>query len=188
MIFRWINGIGKEIEFLNTPIALFSQWSLLLLAIYMIYELISGVTNRNMEKQKTMIIAVLSLVVTFIMCRLLGMIHYNEQPFAELEQVNQLVFKDVNNSFPSDHTALFFSVIFAFYFCNKASAKWLIVPFAIAFSRVYVGVHYPYDVIAAGIVGIVSAYSMTKLFKQNKILNDSLIKTNEYFKKVKAAG
>lgn len=41
---------------------------------------------------------------------------------------------------------------------------------------------------SAGIVGIVAAYSMAKLFKQNKLLNDSLLKTNEYFKKVKAAG
>lgn len=176
-VFRIINDIGKEQTWLNSPLTWFSNWAVVLLALFMIVTFLLSVRNRSYKDAIIMISGGISFVVTFIICKLLGQLRYNEQPFAELENVNQLVFKEVNNSFPSDHTALFFSIMFAFYFYER-KYKWLIVfPFLMALSRIYVGVHYPLDVLVAAIVGISISYMIVKLIKPNtlklvKLLNN----------------
>lgn len=77
-------------------------------------------------------------------------------------------------SFPSGHTSASFAAATAIFCCNK---KWgvpsLILAALIAFSRIYLYVHYPTDVIAAifigGIAGV-SAYFITKaILKSEKL-------------------
>jgi undecaprenyl-diphosphatase len=61
-------------------------------------------------------------------------------------------------SFPSGHTlhAVAFTVIATHYFPELA---WLLIPFAalVALSRVVLGLHYPTDVAAGGMIGLVLA-------------------------------
>lgn len=68
------------------------------------------------------------------------------------------------HSFPSGHTAA--STAF---FATLALASWriglglLFVPLLIAFSRMYVAAHYLSDVIGAALIGVVTAYLVTRL-------------------------
>ena len=81
----------------------------------------------------------------------------NYQPFAVLPHVNKLVDHAVDNSFPSDHTILFFQFVFHFRLCVKAGWLWLILAFCVAISRIWVGVHYPFDIAAGALIGCISA-------------------------------
>ena len=72
-------------------------------------------------------------------------------------------------SFPSGHTqgaASFYSAM-AIYIKNKAmyiiSALMIIL---VGFSRLYLGVHYPKDVIVGGILGIITSYICYKLYNK----------------------
>ncbi len=61
-------------------------------------------------------------------------------------------------SFPSGHAALFFALATAMWFANRKWGWWYIVLAAVmAFARVYVGVHWPFDVIGGAVIGIASA-------------------------------
>lgn len=76
-------------------------------------------------------------------------------------------------SFPSGHTRSSFEAAFAIFLCNK---KWgipaLILAALIGFSRNYLYVHYPTDVIAGAILGIVIGFA--SYFIYQKLIKDRI--------------
>jgi undecaprenyl-diphosphatase len=88
-------------------------------------------------------------VYRFLKARLL-----RERPFASHRGVRMFTAPLDRYSFPSGHTlhAVCFSVMLATY---QPQLLWLVVPFAasVAASRVVLGLHYPSDVLAGGLIG-----------------------------------
>lgn len=78
------------------------------------------------------------------------------RPFESIPGVETLVGTTVGQSLPSGHAATSFAgaVILTYLFPRVAPAAFLLAV-AIAFSRVYVGVHYPSDVLAGAALGAV---------------------------------
>ncbi|GGJ63280.1 hypothetical protein GCM10007111_26600 [Virgibacillus kapii] len=50
-----------------------------------------------------------------IIGKISGIIYSNDPPFEELSHVNHLIDHEIDNSFPSDHTILFFSFCITFF-------------------------------------------------------------------------
>jgi membrane-associated phospholipid phosphatase len=72
---------------------------------------------------------------------------------------------DINtNSFPSDSTALFTSIAMGILSLNRAAGVMLLlaVPFLISLPRMYVGGHYPTDVLAGFLIGV-AGYAIGRL-------------------------
>ena len=108
-----------------------------------------------------------SLVLSGIIVGCLKLAYQSPRPFIQLEHVRQLIVPTEPNSFPSGHTSSSFSVVTVLVWClrDKKIIITLLMAFAIliAFSRVYVGVHYPFDVIVGAAVGVVSGVVVLKL-------------------------
>ncbi|SDY76584.1 undecaprenyl-diphosphatase [Bacillus sp. 166amftsu] len=152
--FRAINDLGKQYLSLNS--------TMVFLAEYMVYFLgliIMAYWFTQSRKNKMMIIqAMVAFVTAEIIGKLAGKFHLNYQPFAVLPDVNKLVDHAVDNSFPSDHTILFFSICFSFWLVRKKTGSLLLtLAFCVAISRIWVGVHYPFDVVTGALIGIISA-------------------------------
>ena len=81
------------------------------------------------------------------------------------EYINLLVSKGGKYSFPSNHAANSFAFATVLsYFYDKNRIFLYILASSIAFSRVYVGVHYPLDIIFGSIIGYVISWTILSLW------------------------
>jgi undecaprenyl-diphosphatase len=69
-----------------------------------------------------------------------------------------------DTSFPSDHAILAFAVTAVLATVSRRLAAWLLVfSVVLLFARVYVGVHYPADVIGGALLGAASGWAVLRL-------------------------
>lgn len=86
--------------------------------------------------------------------------------------INMLVDRPVSYSFPSGHSSSSFATASTlFYFNRKIGALALILAAFIAFSRMYLFVHFPTDVFAGILWGIVGATIVLFIYK--KVFNNN---------------
>lgn len=153
-VFRWINDLGKQYSVLNPAVVFLAEYMVYILAVsMMIYWITRSVQNRMMVLQGG-----ISFIIAEILGKTAGLLYYHNQPFAVLPEVNQLIEHEIDNSFPSDHTILFFSICMSYWLFRKKSGwLWLVLACCVAVSRVWVGVHYPVDIAVGACLGILSA-------------------------------
>ena len=82
-----------------------------------------------------------------------------------IEFINLLVAKGGKWSFPSNHAAnsFAFATVLSYFFDHKKSILFTTASI-IAFSRVYVGVHYPLDIIFGGIIGYILSWIVLSIW------------------------
>ncbi|AHZ14788.1 undecaprenyl-diphosphatase [Bacillus velezensis] len=150
--FRAINDLGKEYPFLNPAMIVLAEYAVFILALVMLVFWFT----RNDRNRMMVIQAGVAFIIAEMIGKIAGQLYSNHQPFAVLSNVNKLADHAVDNSFPSDHTILFFSISFSFWLVYKKTG-WIIFALSVAVSRIWVGVHYPFDVAAGALFGIISA-------------------------------
>lgn len=88
-----------------------------------------------------------------------------KRPFYDESEKELLITKPITYSFPSGHTASSFAVAAVFIKSdNAASFEIIVLANLIAFSRIYLGVHYPSDVIGGGVIGVLCGILTVMLF------------------------
>lgn len=95
-----------------------------------------------------------SLVISHIVVRAIKRLVTRERPFNILKNINTFDINLKDYSFPSGHTTAIFSIITVLSI-NLPFLKYFFVALAviIGISRIYLGVHYPSDVIVGIIIG-----------------------------------
>lgn len=175
LLFHMINqGMGNVLfDFimpLITDLGSFLAWTLICVFLF----LFGGKNGR-----KVAVLALAALFMSNVIVYLLKIIVALPRPFLVLPDVDVLVSVNEIYSFPSGHSASSFAaavVIGLRYKLNfREKSYGLIYPllaFAviIGFSRIYIGVHYPFDVLFGALVGIFSALLILKV-EDNKIVD-----------------
>jgi undecaprenyl-diphosphatase len=83
------------------------------------------------------------------------------RPYETLAEAEPLLRASVGNSFPSGHAATSFAgAIILGYLFRRALPALLTLAVLVAASRVYVGVHYPLDVLGGAVLGSVVALAI----------------------------
>lgn len=111
-----------------------------------------------------------AFLVRFVLVEVFYVIHFRFRPFVQ-HAVNLLIpYDGSQTSFPSGHASFYFALSTIIYGYNKKVGIWFYLGSAlIALSRVFVGVHWPSDILAGAIVGIIMGLILNKLFARVQI-------------------
>lgn len=96
-----------------------------------------------------------------------------ERPYDVISQVQLLIGRQLQYSFPSGHSSLSFSVAVVIFkeLPRKFGIPALILATLISISRIYLGVHYPSDVIFGALFGSIIAILTCIYYNNHKLLN-----------------
>lgn len=125
-----------------------------LIALYILY------------KKKNFYNFVLSVIITFLIVIAIKNLVLTPRPCAEL-QVHFIECKNPLGSFPSMHTALVFVPVLFLLSEMPVFVFYLIYAISIGITRIYLGAHYPHDVFAGALIGILISYVCINLKKKN---------------------
>jgi len=123
-------------------------------------------------------IALITLTITIILSDQINSAFLKElfsriRPCHTLHNVHLLVNCPISKSFPSSHAVNNFAAATILSFFYKQYKKiFLFIAILISYSRIYVGVHYPSDVIAGALVGILIGALILLIVKQFYHLSD----------------
>ncbi|WP_432662067.1 phosphatase PAP2 family protein [Wukongibacter baidiensis] len=138
-----------------------------------IWIIISIIFILNKKYRKAGILAICSLLIVVILGEgLIKNIVARPRPFMEIPNIDLLISKPTSYSFPSGHTASSFAA--AMVYAKMIDDKRIVIPLVllasmIAFSRLYLMVHYPTDILGGIILGLLStklAYVSCIIYKK----------------------
>jgi undecaprenyl-diphosphatase len=106
----------------------------------------------------TAIALVLGFAIALVLSSLIGMVAFRPRPFM-LDLGHTLVHHRPNSSFPSNHGLAFAVWAAVLFMLRRRAVAWLAVALGVlvAWSRIYIGVHYPLDMVGAAILAIPAA-------------------------------
>lgn len=127
----------------------------------------SKIGKDDIQNQKRGGTLILSLGIIWPVVELIKGLVAFPRPKILLEEVSSLVVYTSYDSFPSLHSALAFAVATFVYQYSKSTGTILFsLAILVGISRVFVGAHYPLDVVVGALIGIFVTRALISLFKR----------------------
>ncbi|OGC78103.1 MAG: hypothetical protein A2145_02385 [candidate division Zixibacteria bacterium RBG_16_40_9] len=155
-LFRWINSDWQNsvFDFLMPIITNFSHWRLPIIIILLALFIWGGKKGRW-----AVVLGIVAVGLSdFSSSQMLKPLFGRFRPCYVFPDVHLLIDCSKSYSFPSNHAVNFFSAAMLFtFFYKKTGILLFLIAILVAISRVYVGVHYPFDTVGGAFWGILGA-------------------------------
>jgi undecaprenyl-diphosphatase len=164
-VYHIINGLAGHNHLLDSTMIFFAKYAL---EIYAVLFVISWIVlpRKDIKNRHALVIAGFSGILALLINVVISHIWFRPRPFTVFHKgtFTELINHSVDASFPSDHTAGSFGFAAGTWgrTIKGIRLSFTILAIIVMFSRVYVGVHYPTDVIGGMIVGIFASKIMWK--------------------------
>lgn len=107
--------------------------------------------------------ALAAILARGIGVELIRFLYYRPRPALVLA-IDPLIATPVASSFPSGHATMFFALAAAMFFLNRWLGIWfLAAAVLVGLGRIFVGVHWPSDIIAGALLGVICALAIHRL-------------------------
>ncbi len=130
-------------------------------ALYLLLFFFGLLWLRGDVQAKLLILkALIFTSVTVAVSEAVSAVLHTPRPFV-MDVGRTLIEHSPTGSFPSNHMAIFSSIGFAYYFSaqREAGKFLLILAWLVAWARIYVGVHFPIDMLGAFILALTINYA-----------------------------
>jgi len=167
-IFQQINQFASENIWIDILGIFFAKYSGYILVTLLFFGFLFFRKRFKEKKEYGLMIveAILAgLLARLVIANIIRMICFRARPFVS-HSVNLLLNHNPGSSFPSGHASFFFALSFVIYFFNKrAGILFLFVSLLMGLARIFVGIHYPFDILGGFFVGIISAWLTDRYLK-----------------------
>ena len=146
-VFLSLNAGAQAPAFVIAIAKILANWSIYLAMVLMIYAWV----QRGRLVRFALLDATCAALIGLGIAQGITAIWYHPRPF-EIGLGRQILDHAAEASFPSDHATFMFSLAIPL-LCRTGSRRWgvalLLLGFAVAWSRIYLGVHFPLDMLGA---------------------------------------
>ena len=169
-IFLAINSFANQNAFLDSLMIFIAKSMPYIFIILLFYLWFSSRKNEALFSGYSAIIGI-------GINKIINLFYFHPRPFMDNLGVSLLEHK-AENSFPSDHTTFLFSISLILIFFKPTRILGIFTTFLAIFcgiARIYSGVHYPFDILGAFVVAIISISAVFIFKKYFGMLNFQIL-------------
>lgn len=164
-LFRAVNGLAGRSSALDALMIGSAKY----LSIVFALALVALWLSWRPRNQRAAFLAGVSALVALGLGQLVGKALPRPRPYLS-HAVNQLIPPSLDTSFPSDHAILGFAVAVMVWRYNRlAGTAFLFLAALMAFARVFVGAHYPGDVLGGAVLGALTSLVLAILSERRPV-------------------
>jgi undecaprenyl-diphosphatase len=128
--------------------------------------------SKRAERRRGAVLATASAGLALLISQPIGNAVDRTRPFlAHPAHAHLLISQSHDPSFPSDHATGAFALAFGIWLYDRTfGAVFLVLAAIVAFARVYVGTHYPGDVVGGAVLGIAVAAALFLIGPTRRLL------------------
>ena len=162
-VFLFINGLAGKVRVIDEFFKGVSNdyFPLITGCLVLIWLWFSAHDSLQREKDQRMVLnSIISIGIVSGFMALVNNFYFRARPFQVLssDSVNLLFYKPTDSSFPSNLAAVIFALAIPIFIKNKTYGSFLLALAILSgFGRIYIGVHYPLDIIAGAGLGFFAA-------------------------------
>ena len=153
-LYRWINRLANRTHWAHGFFTAYANYGVVLFALLLLAAYLQGRQHGALDVVAGSVWAAGSTLIALGIGQLIGNAVDRARPYATMPGVHILVDKSTDFSFPSDHATVVGAIAAGLLLTNR---RWGIIAIVLAvlmaFTRVYVGAHYPGDVVAGLALG-----------------------------------
>src|SRR5712691_2367619 len=149
-VYHSINLFVYQHAWLGVGLSVLETWAVPVIAVatFALWLLARPGGSRQWKLASACALASASLAL--LINQLIGKLWQRQRPFAAHPSAHVWGSRSHDPSFPSDHASAAFAIAFAVLFFDRlAGSLFLIAAIVIAVGRVFIGAHYPADVLAS---------------------------------------
>lgn len=165
-LFEWFNASNHAHEMtIRFAIFIANDLFYIMLLFFGFYWL-----RGNFTIKKQIVKAFIFTTVALLISQIISHSFYHPRPFV-MEVGRTLIYHSPNGSFPSDHMLIFSTIAFSYFFSEKRNLGIILILLAwlVAWSRVYLGVHFPLDMLGAFSLAFILNFFGLALWNRFKI-------------------
>lgn len=164
--FSWFHAINAGENLQGYPLGLS-----IFLAKYLVYLVIMGLLGLwlwgDKKHRSTLVLALCAVIIAFFINWLIGHIWFHPRPFM-LNIGNTYLHHAPNSSFPSDHftglCTIFLIFLWREHINNLTVLALMLTMLAVGWARIFVGVHFPFDMLGGFVVAGLSTGGVIYVF------------------------